>query len=579
MRGQILTKRYHALVVDDDAVTQQIIIRALASVDIECDSASTGTEARQYCSARAYDAVITDLQMPEGNGHELCIHLLEQRQRPIIIVVTGIADPRLTRDLLIRGAADVMYKPVDSQLLAAKINSLLERQANARHPSGTNAPPRPPLPRDVALGISAPAVRRLSVPEMESKITILSHLLPISTVASEVADLAVSDESRAQDIAEKIRRDPVLTAELLKIANNPFYNPANKSLVDIENAVVRIGVKRIGELALATAALHGLTQSRLPWLDVDLAWRRSVAAGIAIGRLCCNSQFATASDGLFLSALMHELGRVVLGAVYADEYRAMIAACEKTDSTLFDQEVRVFPMSHTDIMARLLAMWKTPAAACLPLKHLAESYYQLERLSEPLRSKTELVKIAVLVGKLAAGDWEPWRAVDVPPAPVLARLNVTQLAETVCETKAELESTLNMQRMRNSGRGLSLSSNASRSIAYFRMGSTQYDFLSEIIRSMGIEVIPCGREEAISHETIVVSAIGVSAERIMRTLSEFPRWQRRLLLVDAHWASELKSLQSVVAIPCSFSVLRQACVAATSDGIVGRPQVLAPCKH
>lgn len=578
MQGQIVTKPYRALVVDDDAVTQQIILRALAGVDIECDSASTGTEARQYCAARPYDAVVTDLQMPDGNGHELCIHLLEQRQRPIIIVVTGIADPRLTRDLLIRGSADVMYKPVDSQLLAAKVSSLLERRANGRNPAGISAPPRPALPRDVALGISATAVRRLSVPEMESKITILAHLLPISTVACEVADLALSNESRAQDIAERIRRDPVLTAELLKIANNPFYNPTGKKLIDIENAVVRIGAKRIGELALATAALHGLTQSRLPWLDVDLAWRRSVAAGIAIGRLCRNSQFATDSDGLFLSALMHELGRVVLGAVYADEYRAMIAACKKTGSTLFDQEVRVFPITHTDIMARLLAMWKTPTAACLPLKHLAESYYQLERLSEPLRSKIELVKIAVLIGKLAAGEWEPWRTVDVPPAPVLARLNMTQLAETVRETKAELESTLAMQQMRNAARGSSLISKASRSIAYFRMGSTQYDFLPEIIRSMGIELMPCGREEAVSHETIVVSAIGVSAERILRTLSEFPKWQRRLLLVDAHWASELKSLQSVVGIPCSFSVLRQACVTAMTDGIAGRPQEPAPTR-
>lgn len=577
MQGQIVTKPYRALVVDDDAVTQQIILRALAGVDIECDSASTGTEAQKYCAARAYDAVVTDLQMPDGNGHELCIHLLEQRQRPIIIVVTGIADPRLTRDLLIRGAADVMYKPVDSQLLAAKVGSLLERRANARNPAGVGAPPGPALPRDVALGISAPAVRRLSVPEMESKITILAHLLPISTIASEVADLALSDDSRAQDIAERIRRDPVLTAELLKIANNPFYNPTGKKLIDIENAVVRIGVKRIGELALATAALHGITQSRLPWLDVDLAWRRSVAAGIAIGRLCRNSQFATDGDGLFLSALMHELGRVVLGAVYADEYQAMIAACKKTGSTLFDQEVRVFPMTHTDIMARLLAMWKTPAAACLPLKHLAESYYQLERLSEPLRSKTELVKIAVLVGKLAAGEWESWRAVDVPPAPVLARLNVTQLAETVCETKAELESTLRMGRMRNSARGSSSISKASRPIAYFRVGSTRYDFMPEIVRSAGIELMPCGREEAASHETIVVSAIGVSAERILRTLSEFPKGQRRLLLVDAHWESELKSLQSVVGIPCSFSVLRQACVTATSDEIPGQPREPSPC--
>src|SRR5689334_19908124 len=104
---------FRGLVVDDDAVSQQITLHALAQAGVTCDAASSGSIARQLCELNRYDIVVTDLQMPNGNGHALCVDLLQQRRRPIILVVSGITDPRISRDLLVRGVHDVIYKPLD----------------------------------------------------------------------------------------------------------------------------------------------------------------------------------------------------------------------------------------------------------------------------------------------------------------------------------------------------------------------------------------------------------------------------------------------------------------------------------
>src|SRR5690349_10460760 len=92
-----------ALVVDDDAVSQEITMRALAQAGIVSEAAFGGWQAEQLLAVRRFDVVITDLQMPNGNGHAFSVDVLKRSDRPILIVVTGITDPRLTRDLLVRG--------------------------------------------------------------------------------------------------------------------------------------------------------------------------------------------------------------------------------------------------------------------------------------------------------------------------------------------------------------------------------------------------------------------------------------------------------------------------------------------
>ena len=124
--------RMSALVVDDDPVSRQIAIRTLAKAGFHCETAIDGNQAKQFLAASHFDLVVTDLQMPNGNGHALCVELLAQSPHPAIIVLTGLTDSRLAKDLLARGVDEVFFKPIDCQSLAAKAESL----CGAAQPSG-----------------------------------------------------------------------------------------------------------------------------------------------------------------------------------------------------------------------------------------------------------------------------------------------------------------------------------------------------------------------------------------------------------------------------------------------------------
>lgn len=119
-----------ALVVDDDPVTRQIVIRTLAKAGFICDTAIDGAQARLYLASNRYDLVVTDLQMPNVNGHSLCVELLEKTPRPKIVVLTGVLEPRLAQDLLNRGVDKVLFKPIDCEALAEVAQAVAPTAAN-----------------------------------------------------------------------------------------------------------------------------------------------------------------------------------------------------------------------------------------------------------------------------------------------------------------------------------------------------------------------------------------------------------------------------------------------------------------
>jgi DNA-binding response OmpR family regulator len=117
-----------ALVVDDDALIRQAMVRALTQVGMTCEVAADGEQAWEMLCTSTYDIVICDLRMPTMNGHQLIVAILTMKDRPAIMVVTGLPDPRIMRDLFIRGVEDIMAKPVNFDVLALKANALAKRR-------------------------------------------------------------------------------------------------------------------------------------------------------------------------------------------------------------------------------------------------------------------------------------------------------------------------------------------------------------------------------------------------------------------------------------------------------------------
>ena len=83
---------------------------------------------------KRYDAVVTDIRMPVLNGHALIVSLLEEAERPFIVAVTAVDEPKIVKDLVTRGVDDIVQKPVDHSWFVAKLTATLARRCDAANP-------------------------------------------------------------------------------------------------------------------------------------------------------------------------------------------------------------------------------------------------------------------------------------------------------------------------------------------------------------------------------------------------------------------------------------------------------------
>jgi len=573
------------LVVDDEPTVRQLTMRALSRRGFRCEPASDGARAAEMAGSTAYDVVVTDLQMPNQHGHALAVELLAQERRPAVVVVTGLAEPRLAKDLLARGVDDILFKPVDYDFLAAKIEAIVQRRRDQmrlvekRAPEG-RAGEQPIIIRPQLEG-DEPATHakeglRAGRSDIEAKLTHLSKILPVSQAAFDVFSMTSSKKYETVEIAAAIARDASLSADILRLANSSFYNPSGAKIAALEEAVVRIGQKRIGDLALASTAMAALTTSVLPWLNTDLAWRRSIAAGVAMDLLLESTRNKEAEDGLFLSAIMHPLGRIALAMLYPHEYQAMVRACGERGETLVDHERRVFSVSHGEIMAALLRRWEIPSSVCEPLPYVTRGYATLSALREPLRTKAELLKLAILIGRLAIQNWEPWDAVDFPPEPTLNRLGIKSFPDLIEETKRDsaaiIQFTPQASCVERDTAKPNEPSEPSHELAYCNLSPEPFDFLAALLSSTGIKLRPCNSDALESANSALINCIGAPPFRLASLVNPRVNHGKRVIVTDAENPDPFAPYGRVLQMPMSFDSLRSACLA-----IASARQETTPC--
>ena len=86
-----------------------------------------GTSALEILEESIPDLFILDVMMPDINGIELCrrIRALPQHKQTPVIILSAYSDTGIVEQTFAAGANDYLIKPIDPQVLEAKIHELL----------------------------------------------------------------------------------------------------------------------------------------------------------------------------------------------------------------------------------------------------------------------------------------------------------------------------------------------------------------------------------------------------------------------------------------------------------------------
>jgi CheY-like chemotaxis protein len=122
-------KIYYILLADDDSALRDIIESRLTSIGFRIVTAVNGLHAMQRLkgAVEPINLVITDLHMPGQNGLDLISNIKnspEFKHIPII-ALTGNVDIEVLKSAKLKGAQDVLVKPVSFQALLERIQQHL----------------------------------------------------------------------------------------------------------------------------------------------------------------------------------------------------------------------------------------------------------------------------------------------------------------------------------------------------------------------------------------------------------------------------------------------------------------------
>ena len=131
----------HILLVEDNAINQEVAMEILSSAGARVEIANNGKEALEAIAAHAYDLVLMDLQMPVMGGYEATklIRADRKNQDLPIIAMTAHAMQGVEAECKAAGMNDYVSKPINPRNLFTTILKWAKQEAGTEN-RNTEAP-------------------------------------------------------------------------------------------------------------------------------------------------------------------------------------------------------------------------------------------------------------------------------------------------------------------------------------------------------------------------------------------------------------------------------------------------------
>jgi HD-like signal output (HDOD) protein len=161
--------------------------------------------------------------------------------------------------------------------------------------------------------------------EIRQRIDACPKLASLQSINRALAGLVNSEHSYNAQIAEIIRRDPSLTARLLRMVNSVYFGLSAK-VNNIEEAVFYLGLRQIRELSMATPVIEemeriGNSPLPLPWREL---WKHSIGSAIMTRDILATTALLIDDDTDYIIGLLHNVGKVVMASAFPEEFALIV---------------------------------------------------------------------------------------------------------------------------------------------------------------------------------------------------------------------------------------------------------------
>ena len=280
--------------------------------------------------------------------------------------------------------------------------------------------PVPPADLLTQLHTAAPALRKVAMAKLDLAtagegvqiiggyldkakqfVKVFKRLQSMPAVAQRVMAAVDDENTTAKELVALVAPDPALAATILKHANSPLHGLTRK-VTDIQSAVVILGLRQVGELAMA-ASVMDLFQEKDE--VADAMWKRRLliaATATRLGRKIILDPMIRKS--LFVAGLLHDIGLSVLRHMQPEFIRMHLTSLSDQEN-LYRETVKMFDYHPGDLGAALAQQWNLPEEVEIPARfHHTTRIFDTGVVQGPLNVVLWTVMVAVAVANALIDD-------------------------------------------------------------------------------------------------------------------------------------------------------------------------------
>lgn len=191
-------------------------------------------------------------------------------------------------------------------------------------------------------------------------------LPPLPEVVNELLVL-MRDEALNNDIlADKLARDPALSAKALRLANSSFYG-LSRQILSVPEALRVLGSRTVSLMVLAAAATDTIKVRSNIGFDLKYFWRHALGAALS-GQSLARSMGKNPDVG-FTIGLLHDVGQISLACIAPDQHLEVSTYRQACDCLPIEAERAVLGTDHAVIGAMVAEHWQLAPAVVDAIAH------------------------------------------------------------------------------------------------------------------------------------------------------------------------------------------------------------------
>ena len=198
----------------------------------------------------------------------------------------------------------------------------------------------------------------------EAHVRKLGDMAAAPDAAQRVVAMLSNPEASANDVADELARDQVLSAKVLKLVNSGA-SALHSQIGTVSHAMVLLGFDVVRSLVLG-ASLFDKFNVTNKWLLEGL-WNHSLGTAFLSGAIAVHMKLPN-PEQYAVSGLLHDIGQVAIARGFPAEAKKIHALVAARGGLMLKAEREVLGFTHGDAGVWLMHQWGLPSTLLSPIR-------------------------------------------------------------------------------------------------------------------------------------------------------------------------------------------------------------------